>query len=203
MAFKTFTAGAVLTASDVNTYLAKQAVVVCTSTTRPSSPPEGMTIYETDTDKMLTYTTSTTGWVPPWNMPWGVISTTTGTAQTGIANSATDLTGQTATFTAVANRRYRIRSTTHVYDGGSATAAGYCHLYVQDGTNTLNVVGFRLPNLTNVFTYHAEAVTTLTAGSHTVKIQADTDAGTIKTYVSTGYVLAFTVEDIGPSAAPA
>lgn len=55
MAFKTFTSGAVLTASDVNTYLAQQAVVVCTSTTRPSSPPEGMVVYETDTDALVTY----------------------------------------------------------------------------------------------------------------------------------------------------
>lgn len=50
MAFKTFNAGDVLPASDVNTYLMKQAVIVCTSGTRPSSPVEGMTIYETDTD---------------------------------------------------------------------------------------------------------------------------------------------------------
>ena len=65
MAFKTFVPGATLTAAEVNTYLAKQAVIGCTSTTRPSSPPEGMTIYETDTDRLLTYTTATTGWQPP------------------------------------------------------------------------------------------------------------------------------------------
>lgn len=55
MAFKTFAAGDVLTASDLNTYLMKQSVIVCTSATRPGSPPEGMTIYETDTDLMKTY----------------------------------------------------------------------------------------------------------------------------------------------------
>ena len=30
---------------------------VCTSTTRPSSPYEGQLIYETDTDRILVYTT--------------------------------------------------------------------------------------------------------------------------------------------------
>lgn len=55
MAFKTFNAGDVLTAADVNTYLAKQAVIVCTSGGRPGSPVEGMTIAETDTDRILTY----------------------------------------------------------------------------------------------------------------------------------------------------
>ena len=61
MAFKTFTAGSVLTATEVNDYLMKQAVIVCTSATRPSSPVEGMTIYETDTDQMQVYNGS--AWV--------------------------------------------------------------------------------------------------------------------------------------------
>ena len=49
MAFKTFAPG-VLTSSDVNTFLMKQAVITCTAATRPASPNEGMLIYETDTD---------------------------------------------------------------------------------------------------------------------------------------------------------
>lgn|SRR5690606_27725071 len=55
MAFKTFTAGSVLTAADVNDYLMKQAVISCTSGTRPGTPNEGMTIYETDTDRLQVY----------------------------------------------------------------------------------------------------------------------------------------------------
>lgn len=54
MAIKTFTA-APLTASDVNTYLMKQAVITCTSGTRPGSPVNGMTIYETDTSRYMTW----------------------------------------------------------------------------------------------------------------------------------------------------
>jgi len=57
MAFKTFAPG-VLTSSDVNTFLMRQAVITCTSSTRPASPSEGMTIYETDTDALLTYSGS-------------------------------------------------------------------------------------------------------------------------------------------------
>lgn len=59
MAFKTFAPG-VLTSSDVNTFLMQQAVITCTSSTRPASPSEGMTIYETDTDRYKTY--SGTAW---------------------------------------------------------------------------------------------------------------------------------------------
>lgn len=55
MAFKTFLDLATLPASDLNTYLMKQAVIVCASGTRPGSPVEGMTIYETDTDIYRVY----------------------------------------------------------------------------------------------------------------------------------------------------
>jgi hypothetical protein len=59
MAFKTFAPG-VLTSSDVNTFLMRQSVIVCTAATRPASPNEGMTIYETDTDLVRSY--SGTAW---------------------------------------------------------------------------------------------------------------------------------------------
>jgi hypothetical protein len=57
MPFQTFVPG-VLTSSDVNTYLMRQAVITCTASTRPASPVEGMTIYETDTDFYLTWSGS-------------------------------------------------------------------------------------------------------------------------------------------------
>jgi hypothetical protein len=64
--FKTFTVGEVLTASDVNDYLMEQAVISCTSGTRPSSPNEGMTIYETDTDSFYYYNGGWITLVTPW-----------------------------------------------------------------------------------------------------------------------------------------
>jgi len=42
----------------------KDAIIVCTSTTRPASPTEGMHIYETDTDK--DYTCTVGGATPTW-----------------------------------------------------------------------------------------------------------------------------------------
>jgi hypothetical protein len=58
MAFKTFAPG-VLTSSDVNTFLMRQSIIVCTSSTRPASPNEGMTIYETDTKLYQVYSGTT------------------------------------------------------------------------------------------------------------------------------------------------
>ena len=53
MSFKSFVAGQILTAAEVNTYLMRQSVITCTSGTRPSSPNAGMVIYETDTNRGL------------------------------------------------------------------------------------------------------------------------------------------------------
>lgn len=214
MAYKTFTAGAVLTASDVNTYLAKQAVVVCTSTTRPSSPPEGMTIYETDTDRMLVYTSATTGWVPPWNKPWGVVPATSGgtssygyvklttSAQTGIGSSPTDVTNATVTFTAVANRLYRITAQADLI--GTSLSVGQLQVLV-DGTASASalqpVTGSsgawqdRSPSITYA--------TTLTAGSHTVKLAASVQAGSLTVNHATATPTTLIVEDAGPVGAPA
>jgi len=61
--FKTFTS-ATLSSADVNGYLMKQCVIQCTSSTRPTGV-EGMTIYETDTDKLLTYTGATWSSIGP------------------------------------------------------------------------------------------------------------------------------------------
>lgn len=68
MPFKTFADTNILNASDVNTYLMKQSVIVCTSSTRPSSPNEGMSIYETDTDRFLIY--SGTSWTMFLSVGW-------------------------------------------------------------------------------------------------------------------------------------
>jgi hypothetical protein len=55
MGYKTWANEEVLASADVNNLLMKQTVIVCTSGTRPGSPPEGMLIYETDTDTYRGY----------------------------------------------------------------------------------------------------------------------------------------------------
>lgn len=57
--FKTFTAGSILTASDVNTYLMQQSTMVFASTTARdaaiTSPSKGMQCYLTDTNRQMFY----------------------------------------------------------------------------------------------------------------------------------------------------
>lgn len=77
--FKTFGVGDVLTAAEVNGFLMTQVIVQCTSGTRPTSPVEGQTIYETDTDRMLTYIPG-----PGWQQSAG-LGKSTSTALTAAA----------------------------------------------------------------------------------------------------------------------
>lgn len=71
MAFKTFTDGSILTAADVNSYLMRQAVITCTSATRPAGPTEGMFIYETDSNILRVYEGTTWHYVHAAGYPNG------------------------------------------------------------------------------------------------------------------------------------
>lgn len=203
MAFKTFVAGATLTAAEVNTYLAKQAVIVCTSSTRPSSPPEGMTIYETDTDKMLIYTTATTGWQPPWNMPWGVLAYAQTVTPQGTFTSLTDLTGVSSpALTLPANRRVRITASGMLQ---STVTTDQGELHIREGGTTLKQMN--IPALGGAAAgVEFSAVVVPTAGSHTYKVSAARGfggSGNVSTIASSTYPNFILVEDIGPAGAPA
>ena len=115
MSFKTFTS-ATLSSSDVNTYLMKQAVIGCTSSTRPTGV-EGMTIYETDTDKLLTYTGAT----------WSSIGPVS-----GALTSWTPAVTQTGSVTVTVNNA--------TYTRTGRWIEGYCYLTVTgSGTGSSNV----------------------------------------------------------------
>jgi hypothetical protein len=62
--YKLWSSGELLTSADVNAYLMKQSVIVCTSGTRPSSPNYGMLIFETDSGRYQSYSTVYSAWVP-------------------------------------------------------------------------------------------------------------------------------------------
>lgn len=203
MGFKIFSDGAILTAAEVNDYLMEQAVIACTSGTRPASPAEGMTIYETDTDKLLVYTTATTGWVPPWNMPWGVLGYAEVTAdQTAIGASITDLTSLTLTYTYVANRRIRITGEGQFIN---ASIDEYTKVYIRESTTTLTARNFLSQNSLINDSFHIEKIVVPTVGAHTYKLSMNRSSGTGDTALEASatepaFIL---IEDLGPSAAPA
>lgn len=122
---KTFLAGSALTAADVNGYLMQQAMVTCTSGTRPGSPTSGQPIYETDTKLIRVWDGST--WYCPAS-PDYVAYTPTFYSNTV---SATAIAGGSVSL---AYARYqKVNTRVHYY--GSATI----------NTTTANGFGFTLP----------------------------------------------------------
>ncbi len=203
MPFMTFTDGSVLTAAQVNDYLMKQAVIICTSGTRPSSPIEGMRIYETDTDKVLVYTTATTGWAPPWNMPWGILGYAEVTAnQTGIGATITDLTSLSLTITYVANRRVKVTGEGQYQNN---TNNEFTKVYIREASVTLTARNFYTAVTLINNGFHVEHILTPTAGARTYKLSANrsSSSGTTALIAASTEPAFIRIEDIGPNGAPA
>jgi hypothetical protein len=80
--------GATISESNLDA-VARQVVITCTSTTRPASPDEGMTIFETDTDRVLLWNGS--AWVivtEPWQAYTPVLTATTTSPTLGTGSTA-------------------------------------------------------------------------------------------------------------------
>lgn len=125
--YKTFVDDTVLPAADVQGYLMDQAVIVCTSGTRPT-PANGMLIYETDTKLHYTYYAS--AWrVFPQATPQ---TAKTSTLQTWAATSYTR--GNTPcpkSFTAPISGRVHVTVTAEIKSSSSSELA-YCAFEVRE-----------------------------------------------------------------------
>lgn len=178
--------------------------VVCTSTTRPTTGLfQGMRIYETDTFATLVWTTATTGWRPPWNMPWGRVASTKITAVAGgYTGTVVDVTGLSVSVNFVAGRRYRIQiqsevSSSVVADVGvmqltdsSNTQLGRAvQYYSHGGAHTLHVLHEETAASSATVTRKARYSRALGSGTHQIEASATSPSWLI-------------VEDIGPAANP-
>lgn len=107
-----------------------------TSTTRPTTNLfRGQQIFETDTGNTLVWYGATTGWLPPWEQPWGEIAKTTNFS--GTTSGTTLLTlGTTSSVTVVSNRNILVEWT---YGGSSGSVANDTFaMFVQVDTSSLN-----------------------------------------------------------------
>jgi hypothetical protein len=205
--FKTFTAGAVLTASDVNNYLQEQSVMYFATTgardTAISSPEDGMVAYigSADENEGL-YVYNGTSWRrgPGWNAPWGY-STFLQNTSTGTQNmvSSTVVTGLTGTVALVANRRYK--ATFQINQSGTNALGQYA---VQDsgsvvGSTWASVVtaGTTPITFTGVIYF-----TSATTSSRTIRLVGSSIVNTATLNVDTVIRQSLLVEDIGSSGAP-
>ena len=176
---------------------------VCTSTTRPSSPYKGQTIYETDTGRLLVYYGATTGWQLPWGQPWGAVSISSNIAASSATSGTTELSVSTGqTFTAVANRNYQIVYSTTAFNASGSDAIFEVRLRKDNTSGTqLHLAKFvtGVPYYRNLVT--VSTVFTASAGSFTpvATFKRDFGAGTAQTIDITS----MTVTDIGPAVSTA
>jgi hypothetical protein len=178
---------------------------VANSTVRPSgvSLYDGLNLYEPDTHESLVYYATPAQWRRPWRMPWGRIGSavTTGTNQTGITSTVADITGLSVTWTAVANRRYRVTVNVSVQQ---VTSAATHEIIIANASNTIlrqRSTTLATNDLACIAIVHE--LNGVAAGSFTVKARAGTGAGTltiINDFTRNGEII---VEDIGPNGAPA
>jgi len=207
MAYYTFVNGNVLTASQLLVNLMDQAVVKCTNSTVRDALPwtkvAGSTVYKQDTFELQQYTTGTTGWRPPWNMPWGVMGAAriTSNQSTYVLVDTPGLSVGPVTY--VANRRLKITAHGQIL---SSLAEG-CVVTIDDGSGQIH--GGNVYSPTNNWASYWTSihyVADTTAGANTYKVRHG------PSYGSSGQILMVAaatspciliVEDIGPAANPA
>ena len=202
--YRAWTDGEVLTAANLIDFVQKQVLIVCDSSADypdSSTRREGMAVYDKDSDKLLTYTTSSTGWVPPWNMPWGYVTSASITANSSTFTTVADVTGLSVSPTVVANRRLKV-----TFYGllDSTVTTDSIASYITDGSNNQLNQGY-YAGIGGGAMHHVVAYVTTTAGTPTYKVRGAriTGTGNGKIGASSTVPATLTVEDIGPNGAPA
>jgi hypothetical protein len=222
--FKTFTAGAVLTASDVNNYLMEQSIMYFATTTARDSAlsavlEDGMVVYvgSNDANEGL-WTYNGTSWKqgPGWNAPWGVVACTAGgTSNRGVAvttsNSSTtsgtaaaNWSPLTVTFTANANRIYRTTAF-GILGSDNASGSDYASLLITNSSGTSLASSPAVVQSVVIEGRSVSYVDIGLTGSNMRKVMVVRLAGVgaITGQASATRQASIVVEDIGPSGAPA
>lgn len=174
--------------------------VIANAAARPASPYEGQAVYQVDTDALLIWNGS--AWTPPWNTAWGRITyKSENSTDVNFSSETTTLT--TNSFTAVANRIYRITYCEPAIGHVSGTVNG-----VSQGVRLTNVSGtvlafqdFTAANISSVSISAMTVLeTTLTAGSTVINASCATSGGgTAKVDRGATRIAFLSVEDIGPA----
>ena len=206
--FQTFTAGSVLTASEVNNYLMEQSVMVFATTAARDSaitaPEAGMTAYINSGDSsegLYSYTGTTWNKGPSWNAPWGILTSThvATHVQINAAHQAETVVMSSTAVTIPANRTIKITAS---YTYFCAVAGVTANQKIRRGTSTAGTqVGFAYsPGL---------VLANVEAGATMVAIDT-TNSGSVQYCMTATYSAnnadytptTIIVEDIGPSGAP-
>lgn len=170
-------------------------------------PPQdlyrGKTIIDTTTMKQLVYYGKTTGWLPPWDQPWGQVAAVNSTSTQGVIALA-DITSLSVAVTVpCANRKYKAS----MFVAASTTVATDLNDFIiTDGANVAQVGGYLrvAPNTTAVIGFSIGTGNfSPPSGALTIKGRAQraTGTGTIS-MAGTTFAHTLILEDIGPNGTP-
>lgn len=153
------------------------------------------------TDLRSQFTPAASSWTKPWNTAWGVVSTSTITSnQTGIGAGPTDLTGFSATFTAVSGRRYKVTIKAQIVTGASTV-----HVIYLDRAGTdigrFGLVEAGTGGAARSMIASAILDSGFTPGTVTYKARCSRYTGSNTADIENSYGAngTFTVEDVGPA----
>jgi len=195
-------AGQVLTAAHTNTYWMRQVIASGLSSARPTGY-EGRAVYDTDTDALMVYASATTGWKPPWNLPWGVVAKAQLTANSATFTTTGDLTGLSCTFTATPGRRYMCWLTLNVYQQSSTDLVSF-YITGPSGSGVKQLIASPRPG-DFYSTVDGSIVQEGLSGSVTLKVAREClgGGGNAQVAASAQFPAQFVIMDVGPYAAPA
>lgn len=195
-------AGQVLTAAHTNTYWMRQAIATGLSSARPTGY-EGRAVYDTDTDALMVYASPTTGWKPPWNLPWGVVAKAQLTANSATFTTTADLTGMSCTFTAVPGRRYMCWVTLNVFQQVSTDLVSF-YITGPAGSGVKHLIASPRPG-DFYSTVDGSIIQEGLSGSVTLKVAREClgGGGYAQVAASAQFPAQFVIMDVGPYSAPA
>lgn len=190
--------GAVTTAKFASGIL---PITTVTSTAGLPTGTDGQVCYVNSNDSSEgLYTYNGTSWRkgPGWNAPWGVVSAQNSTTTDSSIGTTTKAMFTTSSFTAVANRNYRL---------------SYIEPSVTNSASDVTTWTIRLGSTTGTVLYQSDVgfigfpvqtsfVTTLSAGSTVLVACLKAASGTTTATRAATLPAQFVVEDIGPSGAP-
>jgi hypothetical protein len=168
---------------------------VCTSTTRPTAPYEGQTIYETDTDKVLVWNGS--AWYPNWNLPWGIVDEVSTATTHYSTTTIADISGLSINFTAVANRYYEYKF--HCANALSTTT-GAVRVRLDFDLDGVAIGRDYSSSVQGGYPLNFSGLILTSAGSKTLKVRSLVDVGSSATlYADTTSLMRLYIKDIGPA----
>lgn len=216
--FKTFTA-TVLTASEMNNYLMEQSVMSFASTgardVAVTAPEAGMVAYirSNDSSEGLYHYSSASAWRkgPGWNSPWGVQAAakiTSGTSSSGA--TPTTVSGFSISTPSLPANRYLKHTVSGHIIFGSVNDTGRIAIYnaASSGSEVASSDYTPYANSTTIafgisFSWYETTTTTAALDRRIVVYRATGSSSNIRFFADATRPAIYTIEDIGPSGAPA